>query len=630
MISWQILFPLSVSLILYVIPGLLFVSQAQSENQPLTIYITGSTIPVPSEKEPAFTTAITRDQIRMLNPRSVPQLLQSLSGIHVESVTSRGGLSGVYLRGGEPNYTAVLINGIKVNDSGNSRGGAFDFSLLDVNSIERIEIVKGPLSSVYGSDAMAGVINIITTKPVHDDEVSLSAATGSRGYHGSSVLLGSAAGKSSLSLTTGFNDDGAQIEGSQFSSASVNINGETRLNDDDTKLVLNGFYQHAQAQSFPDDSGGAEYAVIRQVDMRDIVQQQLGIEADHKLTVASRFKVQVNHFRTEEQTDSPGIDAAIPAYVTQSGYRWQQLLATVFVAATTRLDASVGVEINREQGDSDSVIDPGGANIPADFMITRKLYAGFVEFRYQFNDGMSVFGGVRVDAPEEFDNETSPRVGASYTIDKSTVRVSWSEGFKLPGFFALAHPLVGNPAFKPETSESYELSLDHSFNNATKAQIAFFDNRYFDLIDFDSSGVLVQRSEVTTKGFEFQLDHQLSAKLSMHMQYSALKLDIVNSDAELLKRPERLAGTTLTWHFTPKINVAGRASYIGKVNDFAYPTGMRTLDSYTRLDVTMEWQLISNWRVQWAVDNVLDKHYEEAIGFAAPGIGLRVSVRGSI
>lgn len=615
----------------YVTPGLVCAAQAPENNAPLTIYITGSNLPVSPQAPVQDTTVITKQQIETLNPRSVPQLLKSVSGLHVENAAARGGLSAVYLRGGEPNYTAVFINGIRVNDPNNSRGGAFDFSLLDVAAVERIEIVKGPVSSVYGSSAMAGVINIITT-PLDKKPVSWSVATGSRGYRGGSVTMGSTAGNSRLSLGTGYSNDGEQVEGSQYQGARVNLDGETWINNYDTKLNLTGFYQHARSQSFPEASGGAQYAVLRDTEQRATTQQQLGLNAEHHLSNVSRLNVKINHFQTRERADSPGVASgvggAIPATSTVSDYRRQQISIALYTAVNDRFDASTGVEADHEAGESNSIIFAGGP-IPADFALTRNLYAGFGEFRYQVTDNLQGFGGARFDAPRDSGNELSPRLGASYRFNQSTARIIWSKGFKLPGFFALGHPLVGNPDFVPETSESYELSLTQSFRQNTKANITVFNNHYYDLIDYDASvGRLVQRNEVTTKGIELRWDYQYNSDLFLNVYYTAMKLNIVNSNAQLAKRPAHLAGAAVDWQWTSAITLTGQVSYVGTRNDFANPTGERTLGSYTRLNVTLGWRRNKHWSGHLAVDNVFNADYEQAVGFVAPGVGVRASIQG--
>ena len=124
------------------------------------VIVTATVAPTPLDQTTAPVTIISREQIAAQQATSVTELLRQVPGVHIDQAGARGGISSVYVRGSDPNFTVVLIDGVKVNDPTNSRGGSFDFSTLSTDNIERIEIVRGPLSAVYGSGALSGVINI--------------------------------------------------------------------------------------------------------------------------------------------------------------------------------------------------------------------------------------------------------------------------------------------------------------------------------------------------------------------------------------------------------------------------------------------------------------------------------------
>ena len=105
-----------------------------------------------------------REDFDVEKPAKLADLLRRVAGVHVDQVGGRGGTGSLYLRGADPNYTLVLVDGVRVNDPTNARGGSFDFSALDVADVERVEIARGPYSAVYGGDALAGVINIVTRR----------------------------------------------------------------------------------------------------------------------------------------------------------------------------------------------------------------------------------------------------------------------------------------------------------------------------------------------------------------------------------------------------------------------------------------------------------------------------------
>jgi vitamin B12 transporter len=154
---------------------------APFELEPMVV--TGTVSPTPLSRTTASVTVLSQEQIAAQQAGSVIELLRQVPGLHIDQAGARGSVSSVYLRGGDPNFTVVLIDGIKVNDPTNSRGGAFDFSTLNTDAIERIEIVRGPLSAVYGSDAMSGVINIITRRggPERGSDVEVAGLGKCRG-----------------------------------------------------------------------------------------------------------------------------------------------------------------------------------------------------------------------------------------------------------------------------------------------------------------------------------------------------------------------------------------------------------------------------------------------------------------
>ncbi|MBC8027919.1 MAG: TonB-dependent receptor, partial [Steroidobacteraceae bacterium] len=129
------------------------------------IVVTGSRVATAPSDLAANVTVLTREDFDVEKPTKLADVLRRAAGVHIDQVGGRGGTGSLYLRGADPNYTLVLVDGVRVNDPTNARGGSFDFSLLDVIDVERVEIARGPYSAVYGGDALAGVINIVTRPP---------------------------------------------------------------------------------------------------------------------------------------------------------------------------------------------------------------------------------------------------------------------------------------------------------------------------------------------------------------------------------------------------------------------------------------------------------------------------------
>jgi hypothetical protein len=228
-----------------------------------TLVVTGSRTPLPVESVPASVTVITREDIERGAYTSLVDVMRHIPGIHLEEAGSRGGRASLYTRGLDPNHTVVMIDGVRINDPTNDRGGSFDFSTLDPASIERIEIVRGPVSAVYGSDAIAGAVNIITRRGDAEPAVTLDASGGRWGVY---RIAGEARGEHGpfdMAVGGGWVDEGEPPGKGRFHGGNVKANLGLELpGGGEIRSALRWSDTHSEA--FPDDSGGPDLAVIRQ------------------------------------------------------------------------------------------------------------------------------------------------------------------------------------------------------------------------------------------------------------------------------------------------------------------------------------------------------------------------------
>ena len=250
------------------------------------IIVTGSRATDQLSEIPHVTSVIRLEELEARNPISMPDALRQLPGVHVVQPSGQGGVARVFIRGGDQSLTMILHDGIRVNDPTDSRGSAFDFSTINMNDVERIEIVRGPQSAVYGSDALSGVINIISKDPSDEFGGSLWGEAGTDSYRRGAIdvsgRIGSSAG---FSLRAASKDDGEPIAGTTFESDMVF--GRLSFGDSETwSLKLFGSYTDSEGTSFPEDSGGAELAVIRDVDSRYAAPP--GYASEATLRVSSR------------------------------------------------------------------------------------------------------------------------------------------------------------------------------------------------------------------------------------------------------------------------------------------------------------------------------------------------------
>ena len=598
-----------------------------------TLVVTGTRLRDDLSRVPNSTTVIDLETIEARRDASVVDLLRAVPGVQITQYGGRGGLTSLFVRGSEPNFTVVMIDGIKVNDPNNTRGGSFDFSTLHVNDIERIEIVRGPQSSIYGSDALAGVINIFTKRGTRDFEVTVDAEAGRDDYYRGGVGLSGPVGESGdFSLRAGYVDDGDPVEGNDFTSTAVT--GKLFVNPlEDMTVRLSGRYTDSDAESFPEDSGGPDYAVIRDTDDRD--SEDFAIGADMTWELSERFSLHAlgSYYDHQENTDSPGIAPGVRDPVPPNGAdteleRYEAASYLVW-SMGSGFSSTVGADYWNEEGDSKGFVD-FGFPIPTDFNLDRDIVGLFGELKYE-TAAITLQASVRRDDPDDEDDETSTKFGAVYRFQNGFSRVfaNWGEGFKLPSFFALGHPLVGNPELKPEKSEGWDIGWGQELiEGQLSFTISYYDNEFKDLIDFDFELFTnVNRSRVDTSGYELEFDYRPLDVLSFRAHATYLDIDAKEPGVQLRQRPDWRGGVSATWlpHRDWLVNVDWL--YVDESYDTSVPTGGLMLDSYNRVDATVTWDATQKLSVTLAVDNLLDESYEEAVGFPAPDIRPRVGIR---
>lgn len=601
-----------------------------------TIVVTGARVTDLLRNIPNSTTVLDLGQIEAQNHANVLDLLRNAPGLQVTQPGGRGGVASVFIRGGEPNFTMVLVDGVRVNDPNNTRGGSFDFSTLNVSDIERIEIVRGPQSAVYGSDALAGVINVITKGRADSLGATLFAEVGEDEYERAAVeVSGPAVASGGFALRVATVDDGDATPGNRFESDSVSgklVFGE----GEERTLRLFGRWSDNSGSSFPEDSGGPTYAVLPDLDRKSSEDLSFGFTASLPLPGGWRLNASGNRYDHEDAYVSPGVAPGVrdgvPPNQASSELDRDSFGVHVVGQLSDSLKATVGVDYYDEEGRSEGEVEffPG-FSIPSGFELDRSVTGAFAEVQLQPSGDLSVLASLRSDEPNREPGETTFKIGALYSLNdgRSTLRANWGEGFKLPSFFALASPLVGNPDLRSEKSESADIGLTQQFaDGAASATLTLYRNEYTDLIDFDFDLFTnVNRSEVVAKGAELQLDYRLSDALGLFAELTYLDLEIKDSDVPLRQRPDWRGSLSALWSPADDWKLHASWLYVGDTFDSSIPTGPMMLDPYHRIDAALTWQTTDTLQLVLSIDNLLDESYEEAIGFMSPGRRARLAAR---
>jgi iron complex outermembrane receptor protein/vitamin B12 transporter len=345
-----------------------------------------------------------------------------------------------------------------------------------------------------------------------------------------------------------------------------------------------------------------------------------------------------SQYLREEDVVSPGVAPGvrdpfgIPRNSSDSEFRRSNASFSNLFTLSDRIKVTAGASVEREEGESDSILFFGPAGVPGRFSLDRTTYALFGEAEVELPGGLILQPGLRVDFPEDFATQYSPRVGALYRVESTgtTLKAAWGRGFKLPAFYSLANPIIGNPDLKPEKSESWDAGVSQEFwNERGVASLTLFHSRFEDIIDFDAGPPprLVNRSEAAARGAELGLTLRPSDSLTANGHLTYTKTEIKDSDDRLRSRPKWRGGVDVDWRPRPDLTFFAGLLYVGKVFDSSVPTGDRWLDDYVRVDIAATWRPLSNLALTLAVDNLLDAKYDEAVGFRAAGVRPRLSAR---
>ncbi|MDT7042128.1 TonB-dependent receptor plug domain-containing protein [Candidatus Nitronereus thalassa] len=611
-----------------------------SEKEPIEvldpIVITATASPTTLSQVPASVTIITREKIVQQQANRLSSILQQVPGIIVDEMGGRGGLSSVYLRGGDPNFTLIMIDGIPLNDPSNQRGGSVNLSILTPERIERIEIVRGPASIVYGSDAMAGAINIITRKGQSHSNYQATVEGGQFGYGRSTILAQGSAKDVLYSGSVAFTRNDEQVEGDRFQ--NINTGGNLAWTyDSSVNVQMTGQFTQSDIRAFPEGSGGSRLSILRATEQRLTKEFLVGITLTHQLSQTWKQQFSSNLFYRQEDVNNPGVlDTARtfrnPPTMFTTDFSRYRFLWTLTQAFAENWKLSGGFQLIYEDGQRTGTQQLTALGLPTDqrndFAKTRTTPAGFLESVWKPFSHTTVTSGLRIDDPQEFSPEVTPRVAMSIQLLPETfVRSSYSEGFKLPSFNALGDPLIGNPSLAPEKSQGWDINVHQElFNKKIQLDLTYFHNRFSNVIDLDpilakqNVFSLVNLSTVITNGVEFELTTLPYPWLEVQAFFTYLNTDILGLTDSLRNRPNTFGGFILNIRPNSRLHIRSELKAVGKRFDIQIPTTETTVPSYYRVDLTATLRVNDSWKIFVAGENLTNVQYEEFLGFEAPGV----------
>ncbi len=606
------------------------------------VLVTGTAHPTRLHRVTQSTTVMHEKQFSTLQSNRMAGLLQQIPGIHIDEMGTRGGLSSLYVRGGNPNFTLILLDGIPLNDSTNQRGGSVDLSTLPIENISRVEIVRGPLSSIYGNEGMAGAINFITRSADSTPHVRLLGEAGRFDSYRGTLQGGGSLGPLSTRLSLTHSRNGEQVEKDRFAMTSIGW-AATWDGHADWDLRLNGQYSHTTTRVFPEGSGGPLLAVLRDTEQRDTDELVTGLSLSSAYPSSWTHHVRLNILKRRQTIATPGILSPTgsfqlpPASIQTNFYRLQSSLIETWTPERGRT-VSLGGQLTYENGERSGIQDLSGFGGSPDtntfFFRDRVLGGLFAEATWSPHETLIINPGIRMDLSQGFQPQVSPRIGASYALQPwLKIRGGYGKGFKLPSLTSLGDPQIGNPLLTPETSTGWDVGfIIENAEVGVTAGVEYFHTTYRNLIDLDptllNQGIfqLANLEETTTQGVEGSLTMFPTAFLSLNISTTYLETRIHRTGEPLRNRPKWRTAGVLTLSMHPTLTLTGRVVYVGSRLDFQIPTQTTTVGEYTRLDLTLTHRPTRTWNWYLALENLTNHPYEEYRGFPSPPLTFRFGV----
>jgi outer membrane cobalamin receptor len=639
-----------------------------------SIVVSAAQIDLPLSSVADSVTVITAAELEARQVETVADALRLVTGLAVTRSGGRGAITSLFPRGGGSNYTLVLVDGMRAN----SFGGGYDFAHLSVDNIDRIEIVRGAQSAVFGSDAVGGVVRVVTRRGGRSRLEGLveggalgtvRSTVGSSGSAGT-WTWGAGAEKTRSDGFTGAAANGERVSNDDYDLSHVSGTlGRQRPNGSDFFV---GAHLSRDERGFPGPFGSDPIGVFGGVDRisRGVNNtRQVGSHFSHPWSARVRQRIEASY------TDISGefVSAFDPSAPSTSGTRRIDARLQEDVAFTSALGSSVGVELTRERGSSTFVTGSAGQPIP----IERALAGAYAEVRFVPHNRLFVTGGVRLEHlmrdaleadpssfsprpafPRQTINAVNPKVAVSYVLRQpaegraaTRLHASAGTGIRPPDAFEIA--FTDNPDLAPERSRSLDLGIDQQFAGGAYhlAATAFF-NRYDDLIVTvgrslrDASRYRTDNiSNARARGLELSGEARLPRGLAVGASHTFLATEILSVDGlerlapapfavgdPLIRRPRHQSAATVrfsTARLSAFAELLQRSRTLDLEPNFGSSGGLFFASGYATINAGVSVPIVGHLQVFARGLNLTNRQYEETLGYPALGrsgiVGVRVA-----
>lgn len=595
-------------------------------------FSTATVVAHPVESCSSSVTVVERSDLEAASAQSVDDVLENVPGISLLASGGRAGVTTAFVRGGDSNFTLVLLDGLPLNDGTEVTGGSVNLDELSTDLIERAEIVRGPRTSFYGPGSLSGVVQFFTRRGAEGPtQVDVGADFGTAQMRHGVARIAGGRGANTYSTGASWHQERGRVGKDEFKGLELWGTGDASLTST-TRLSLTGRYAAAQTSDYPDTSGGPVYGngVLRDSERDDVT---FGARLDRGVQSGRHDRLLLGLVRRGLERWSPEIPPQVPASHEDTAFTRLRASYDTSLIRGARTTLEAGLSAENEHGTNTSMLElPAafGGDTPGDYHTSRTTGGAYVGLRHA--RGPVLFeAGLRADLATSAGLQMNPNVGLLWQSGgrgKTTAHASFGRASKLPSFFALASPraLGGNPQLVPEHTWGGELGLSHVIRSGSPehgrldAGVSFFRQEYRDLVDFDfDTFQLVNRASVAARGVEMRAGWRALRSVSLDLQ--ATWLDAHESEGvPLLHRPSWRGGARLHWQPSERIDLRVGTRAVSRSLDRQLAGPDRdSVAGYGLLDIAGSWTVRNQWKLRARVDNVTDRRYETLIGFPGPG-----------
>ena len=581
-----------------------------SANEVDEIIVKGARIETPASNFGSSIFILNSEDIRLRGIRSAIDAISSSPGVTTKKNGSFGGVGSVRIRGASSSQTLVLVDGVPVNDA-SSPGGGYNFEYLDTSNIERIEVLRGSQSTLWGSDAVGGVVNIFT-KSAEDNSVNILSETGSFGLKkiNSEFGLVSNFGKflflfddtSFGGISKADRKDG-NIEKDGFETNSYSIKGNTELNNIEIKGLLSYIKSDVEYDSFGFVTGvqdGDERSITEEFTGNLTIKFNLFGEKLENTFSFNQSDISRDYFTNNNLTFGADGDRRLYRYQGNTGFGKYNKIAFGF-----------------EKEESSVSLD--------------KLSIDSLFLLYQFQPikDLVVSAGIRNDDNKGFSSKTTRKIAAAYKLSENiSIKSSWGEGFKVPTIFQTTFFCCGaksaNTNIRPEVSTSYDLGFDFSLKDKFSFSLIYFKQDVNNQINFSFGlGGYENIDFVESDGFEISTNSKVSETVNLFINYSYID-SIDGNGLRLINIPKDSGELVLTYEPASKISGSMALKYNGsEISTYG------NLNSWSRVDINLFYKLNNFSEVYFRVENLFDEDYQQVFGYGTPDrsglVGIKVT-----